>query len=52
MKSAEEVTAKHDKAAEDNKIVQDQTNASPYTDLQGLTKKGPRGLSCKSLKTA
>jgi hypothetical protein len=25
-----------------NKIVQEQTNADPYTDLQGLTKKGPR----------
>jgi hypothetical protein len=33
-----------------NKIVQEQTNADPYTDLQGLTKKGPRGLSCKSFK--
>ena len=31
-----------------NKIVQDQTNADPYTDLQGLTKKGPRGLLRKS----
>jgi hypothetical protein len=31
-----------------NKIVQDQTTADPYRDLQGLTKKGPRGLSCKS----
>jgi hypothetical protein len=31
-----------------NKIVQDQTDANPYTDLQGLTKKEPRGLSCKT----
>ncbi len=28
-----------------NKIVQEQTNVDPYTDLQWLTKKGPRGLS-------
>ena len=28
-----------------NKIVQEQTNADPYTDLQGLTRKGPRGVS-------
>ena len=33
-----------------NKIVQDQTNADPYTDLQGLTKKGPRGISHKSFE--
>jgi hypothetical protein len=31
-----------------NKIVQEQTNADPYTDLQGLTKKRPRGLLRKS----
>ncbi len=31
-----------------NKIVQKQTNADPYTDLQGLTRKGPRGMLCKS----
>jgi hypothetical protein len=31
-----------------NKIVQEQTSANPYTDLQGLTKKGPRRMSCKS----
>ena len=31
-----------------NKIVQEQTNADPYTDPQRLTKKGPRGLLCKS----
>ncbi len=31
-----------------NKIVQEQTNADPYTDLQGLTRKGPRGMSRKS----
>ena len=50
MKAAEEATAKRDKGAEDNKIVQDQTNASPYTDLQGLTKKEPRGLLRKSFE--
>jgi hypothetical protein len=33
-----------------NKIVQEQTNADPYTDLQGLTRKGPRGMSCKSFE--
>jgi hypothetical protein len=33
-----------------DKIVQEQTNADPYTDLQGLTKKGPRGLSHKSFE--
>jgi hypothetical protein len=33
-----------------NKIVQGQTNANPYTDLQGLTRKGPRGMSCKSFE--
>ena len=33
-----------------NKIVQEQTNGDPYTDLQGLTKNGPRGLSCKSFE--
>ena len=33
-----------------NKIVQEQTNAHPYTDLQGLTRKGPRGLSRKSFE--
>jgi hypothetical protein len=31
-----------------NKIVQDQINAGPHTDLQGSTKKGPRGLLHKS----
>ena len=31
-----------------NKIIHDQTNANPYTDLQGLTNKGARGLSRKS----
>ncbi len=31
-----------------NKIVQEQTNAYPYTDLQGLTRKGPRGMWRKS----
>jgi hypothetical protein len=33
-----------------NKIVQEQTNADPYTDLQGLTRKGPRGMLLKSFK--
>ena len=33
-----------------NKIVQEQTNADPNTDLQGLTKKGARGLSRKSFE--
>ncbi len=31
-----------------NKIVQDQTEADPYQDLQGLNRKGPRGMSRKS----
>jgi hypothetical protein len=31
-----------------NKIVQEQSNVDPYTDLQGLTRKGPRGMSRKS----
>ncbi len=31
-----------------NKIVQEQTNADPYTDRQGLTSKGPRGMLRKS----
>ena len=31
-----------------NKIVHEQTASGPYKDLQGCTKKGPRGLSCKS----
>ncbi len=31
-----------------NKIVHKQTTSDHYTDLQGCTKKGPRGLSCKS----
>jgi hypothetical protein len=30
-----------------NKIVHKQTTTDTYTDLQGCTKKGPRGLSCK-----
>jgi hypothetical protein len=33
-----------------NKIVQEQTNADPYTDLQGLTRKGPRGMSYQSFE--
>jgi hypothetical protein len=31
-----------------NKIVQEQTQSDPYTDLQGVSKKGPRGPSHKS----
>ncbi len=31
-----------------NKIVHKQTATDTYTDLQGCTKKGPRGLTCKS----
>jgi hypothetical protein len=31
-----------------NKIVHEQTKADPYMDLQGLTKKGPWGMSRKS----
>ena len=33
-----------------NKIVQEQTNADPFTDLQELTRKGPRGLLRKSFE--
>jgi hypothetical protein len=33
-----------------NKIVQEQTEANPYTDLQGLTRKGPWGMSHKSFE--
>jgi hypothetical protein len=33
-----------------NKIVHKQTKANPYTDLQGLTRKGPRGMSRKSFE--
>ena len=62
---AAEAMTKRDKAAEDmfqlyaNFLsvnasyawnVQEQTNANPYTDLQGLTWKGPRGMSCQSFK--
>ncbi len=31
-----------------NNIVQEQMASDPYTDLQGCSKKGSRGLSCKS----
>ncbi len=31
-----------------NKIVKEQTETDPYKDLQGVSRKGPRGLSCKS----
>jgi hypothetical protein len=31
-----------------NKIVREQTEADPYKDLKGVSKKGPRGLSCES----
>jgi hypothetical protein len=30
-----------------NKIIQEQTQSDPYTDLQGISKKGPRGLLYK-----
>jgi len=33
-----------------NKIVQEQTEAGPYQDLQGLTRKGPRGISRMSFE--
>ena len=33
-----------------NKIVHDQTKADPYMDLQGLNRKGPRGMSRKSFE--
>ena len=33
-----------------NKIVHDQTEADPYQDLQGLNRKGPRGMSRKSFE--
>jgi hypothetical protein len=33
-----------------NKIVQEQTEADPYQDLQGLNRKGPRGMLRKSFK--
>jgi flagellar hook-basal body complex protein FliE len=33
-----------------NKIVHEQTNANPYMDLQGLTRKRPRGMSRKSFE--
>jgi hypothetical protein len=31
-----------------NKIVKEQTETDPNRDLQGMSRKGPRGLSCKS----
>jgi hypothetical protein len=31
-----------------NKIIQEQMQSNPYTDLQGVSKKGPRGLAHKS----
>ena len=31
-----------------NKIVQEQTQSDPYTDLHGVSRKGPRGLLCKA----
>jgi hypothetical protein len=31
-----------------NKIVQEQTQSNPYMDLQGVSKKGPRGLTRKA----
>ncbi len=32
-----------------NKIIQEQMQSDPYTDLQAVSKKGPRGLLCKAL---
>jgi hypothetical protein len=34
-----------------NKIVRDQTNADPFTDLQGLTKKDPGDFCASHLMT-
>jgi hypothetical protein len=31
-----------------NKIVKEQTETDPFKDLQGVSRKGPRGLLCKS----
>jgi hypothetical protein len=31
-----------------NKIVKEQTETDPYKDLQGMSRKDPRGLSCES----
>ncbi len=31
-----------------NKIIQEQTASDPYKDLQGISKTGPSGPSCKS----
>ncbi len=33
-----------------NKIVQEQAEANPYQDLQGLNRNGPRGMSHKSFE--
>ena len=33
-----------------DKVFQEQTNANPYTDLQGLTRKGPRGMPHQSFE--
>jgi hypothetical protein len=33
-----------------NMIIQEQTQSDPYTDLQGVSRKGPRGYSHKSLR--
>ncbi len=30
-----------------NKIVEEQTEGNPYVDLQGVSKTGPRGMSCQ-----
>jgi hypothetical protein len=35
-----------------NKIVKEQTETDPFKDLQGVSRKGPRGLSCKSFDKA
>ncbi len=31
-----------------NKIVREQTKADPFKNLQGVSRRGPRGLSCES----
>ncbi len=31
-----------------NKIVKEQMESDPFKDLQGISRKGPRGLSCES----
>jgi hypothetical protein len=33
-----------------NKIITEQTASDPYIDLQGVSQKGPRGVSCQSFE--